>query len=183
MKKIISAFLIFILTLVCTTFVYAESEVIQITDSAGEHNIISEFNCLPGDNLQESVTIENATDKTVALYLKAEKEQKDLSDMMQITVTYNNAKVYEGSLQDIQKAIRLDILKKKENGLLQWEIHIPEELDNFYNMSHTCLNWVLYAEYETDVADTGDTNHAEVWMFMIILTGGYCMLYRKVRSR
>ena len=131
---------------------------------------------MPGDELEELITIANATDDFdyINVYLKAvahDEEENvpvtgvDVKTMTQfleqltMTVTNGTQLVYEGPADGTFELVKLGTLKKGEALALAVELLVPIELDSTYANRVGEVDWVIVVEgiTETPAPDTGDS--------------------------
>lgn len=176
MKKLRRWMICFLsICLLCLSHVFAQDDHIQITQTNIEssHAISIDLDqALPGDDFSKRVMVENDFHGMVDLYLRMDCQDDPLLEKIKLSLVYNGKEIYNGTLQDaVYNAVKLDTLNDQEKKILQWNIHIPEELDNAYNMSYASLDWILYAEYQMADVKTGNDNLANIFLLTAIGSG------------
>lgn len=108
---------------------------------------------MPGDGYKDSLKIWNNSGKNVKLYFKTEAlDDSELLDkiLLKITAAINDEKkeVYSGNLraEEISKEQLLGVIPKEKTGLFEFEIKVPEELNNKYTIQNSCVKWLFSTE-------------------------------------
>ena len=140
----------------------------------------------PGDTLKGTIAVQNANEYEEELYLKIQPEsEKKFLQHANLRITSEDGDVfYDGALiSDVLNQFHyLKSYGSEEEGLLHFEITIPEELDNEYSLKDAKMIWTFKAVHEdpvqpvdtsgprsavrADVPKTGEASHS----FIIGLT-------------
>ena len=157
-------------------------------------------NILPGDNVQDTVAVENTSDKDVEMFFKTDrlsqseyllKEDYQLLDEIDIEISYQDDSssklIYKGKLGDSLDFVSLGRLPSKEAGELKFILHVPDELDNQYDMTQTDVLWTFGAledGQKTEALDhvkTGDQTEL-VPIALLSISGAY-LAYQLIKRK
>ncbi len=161
---------------------------------------------MPGDVLEDSVSIDNTTDRAAEILFSTglegqSEEQLDLLERIGLELIFNGRSIYSGDLKasGLNESISLGEFAPGEGGVLDFRLSVPAELDNDYALRDAAVKWIFSVrenssddpEAETyswdssikDPVKTGDTATPRVYMalliFALLVTGAVCALRRK----
>jgi|GEM_PF-3062893 len=148
--------------------------------SAGDDFFINISDILPGDILKDEAVLKNSADKEIQLFFKTEplgKENYDLDEdyqllekiSLKITVASREGdiSIYDGRLgaEDFTEFVSLGTYTKGEEAKFKFELTVPGELKNEYDMTKTRVKWIFgVGEKDDTQPDTGDNSSAEVYL-------------------
>lgn len=121
-------------------------------------------NVLPGDVLKEEIQIKNNTSNSSEYSLNITKdkltnEEKELLKRITFRITNNKGKViFEGNLLE-NDTIALGKYSKGETDSLIFEITIPEDAKNMFEILKSKIHWNFTASYDENSATHGIANN------------------------
>lgn len=112
---------------------------------------------MPGDRVKDSVEVGSRYSGKVDIWFRTDQleqteEEKQLLQQLRLTVRNGEKQIYDGPLSggDLESGILLaQGLGRGESRCLSYEIHMPEELNNFYAVRETGVKWIFRAEYRS----------------------------------
>lgn len=133
-----------------------------------EEDFFSNFPYLmPGDVLSDTVDLVNDSDKDIKLYFRSEAlDESELPDKILLTITTEiggkEVTVYSGTLraEDLSENVILGTIPKGSNGKFNFEIKVPEELNNQYTILDSYVKWIFSTEPIKEIEqipNTGDS--------------------------
>lgn len=124
---------------------------------------------LPGDVLEQKITVKNDTKKSVRLYLRAEpvsEADRDFLSQLHLTVTSGNKTLFDAAASEqdgLAKNTLLGTFKSKGETELTVTLTVPAELANEYMNQRGDVPWTFLAE---EIKDTDDTPETGDWFRM-----------------
>ncbi|WP_026896142.1 hypothetical protein [Clostridiisalibacter paucivorans] len=149
------------------TYTYAEDlEIIGedlglIIEPSGE-KLFDLSNLNPGDRKSAKLTIKNNYEDPFNLYMTAEKvgeiEKIDLFDQLELEITYQGDKIFEGIIKDFAtENISLGKIDRGDIEELEAEIHLPgSETGNEFQGKSLEVKWIFTAESKSSGDNTDD---------------------------
>lgn len=149
------------------TYTYAEDlEIIGedlglIIEPSGE-KLFDLSNLNPGDRKSAKLTIKNNYEDPFNLYMTAEKvgeiEKIDLFDQLELEITYQEDKIFEGIIKDFAtENISLGKIDRGDIEELEAEIHLPgSETGNEFQGKSLEVKWIFTAESKSSGDSTDD---------------------------
>lgn len=127
---------------------------------------------LPGDVIEQKITVKNDTDGKVRIYLRADavsEADKDFLNQMHLTVTAGSKEIFDapaGQKDGLSKNTLLGTFKKNGKTELTVTLTVPAEMGNEYMDKAGTIPWVFLAEEieEDEPPQTGDWFRMELWM-------------------
>lgn len=115
---------------------------------------------MPGDKYSDSVEFVNTGNEAIALYFRSEAaDDSELLEKILLKITTNIAGeqrvVYSGNLKatELSKDSILGIIPENAEGYFDFEIEMPETLNNKYSIQSSYIKWIFSAEDVTDTVD------------------------------
>lgn len=132
---------------------------------------------MPGDTYSDTVVLKNDGKDAIKLYFRSASKDEDILRKIQLTIYTeidgDKKTVYTGNLlaKDLAEDVVLGELKSKSEGKFHFEIHIPAELNNKYNLAACSVQWIFSTDLtkDPDSPKTGDMTHFHQYLFVMIL--------------
>lgn len=144
---------------------------------------------MPGDIQSDSVTVNNIFNRSTELFFRVEdsadmtEAQRDLLEQLGLTIYKNEETIYKGDLRslELRNEISLGIWKSGEQGIIRYEISMPEELKNEYAVRDAKINWIFRTVLEEDTPKTGDREWTAAYLAVALLSGviGIWLVFRR----
>lgn len=147
---------------------------------------------LPGDVIEQKISVKNDTKKSVRLYLRAEpvsEADQDFLNQLHLTVTSGSKTLFDaaaGEQDGLAKNTLLGTFKSKGETELTVTLKVPAELSNEYMNQRGDVPWTFLAE---EIDDTDDTPETGDWFRMgawalaaIVLAAGIAVLVVRRRK-
>lgn len=147
---------------------------------------------LPGDVIEQRISVKNDTKKSVRLYLRAEpvsEADQDFLNKLHLTVTSGSKTLFDaaaGEQDGLAKNTLLGTFKSKGETELTVTLKVPAELSNEYMNQRGDVPWTFLAE---EIDDTDDTPETGDWFRMgawalaaIVLAAGIAVLVVRRRK-
>ncbi len=134
---------------------------------------------MPGDTVEQEITVQNTWHKPVRIYLMAnpevDEQYKDFLSQLKLTVTSRNTEIFEAAaseqdgLAPTEKSpygVLLGTFNKKGSVKLVATLEVPIELSSDYMGEYGEVPWTFTAEEVVlpDTPDTGDDFTLWVWI-------------------
>ncbi len=134
---------------------------------------------MPGDYYCEKIDIFNNSDNNTKLYFRC--EAFDNSELLEkiklkidIEIEGENKNIYDGNLKFVELSddIMLGTIEKYEKSNFNFEIIVPEELNNQYSISNSYVKWIFSTEpisnlQPEDSSQTGDLGSIRIGISII----------------
>ena len=179
--------------------------VLTYTPSKPEENwFMSHLNMMPGEVYEDTLVIENQTDKSCKVYLqvvpkeKQDKLPRDLLERIAMKV-YNGDKLiydgtalgkdYKGSINDLQEVVLLGEYGGKKSGKLRVELTLDKDTPMTYADQLTQIDWKFIVEDITDGTKgsdpkTGDNMNLLLYSAAVLVSGaGLLLLFLQKKNR
>ena len=139
--------------------------------SHSETDMFPEFrNVMPGDVLEQTITVSNRTDKRVRIWLRAEgasEEDKEFLNQLRLTVDCKDKNIFDAESDQtaqLTSNTSLGVFKKNGSVTLKVVLTVPIELDSRFNNTAGTVPWVFTVEEIGDSdPQTGDQFNVWVW--------------------
>lgn len=126
---------------------------------------------LPGDVIQQKITVQNDTKKKVRIYMRAEpvsKTDADFLSQLHLKVEAGNKAIFDAPADEqdgLAKNTLLGTFKKNGKTELTVTLTVPIELGNEYMNRQGDVPWTFLVEEvpDDDSADTGDWFQIGAW--------------------
>lgn len=129
---------------------------------------------MPGDEVSDTVKIQNDSEQTAELFFKTEEpekltqDQKELLDHLQFRMLKDNKEIYRGSLRgkELNKEISLGTYQKGDKSELTFYIQMPAEDKNWYAVRDTMIHWLFYCDLQKESKEpkTGDAQSSVLYI-------------------
>lgn len=126
---------------------------------------------VPGDRYSDTMTLNNPSSSDINLYFRSEAKSSKLLDQMYMKITCtidgSTKTIYEGNMgsSEIKNDILLGTLKSGQTGTWNYEIYMPNELQNEYTLLSDKITWIYSCDKivnespnQSEKTDTGDTS-------------------------
>lgn len=108
---------------------------------------------MPGDVLEDSVKIKNATENTAEIFFRTSAECKSVRDQeflkkLKLVISMDGKKLYSGDLLavSLNKAVSLGIFQPGKSGEMKFQITVPSELNNDFALRNGDVKWIFSVE-------------------------------------
>ena len=129
---------------------------------------------LPGDNIEDKITIDNNSSKRIKYFLSIDKKnfnQEEINLLENVNITIKNGKgeeVYKGKLTEFNNLF-LGLYNSGSNELIHFIISIPRNLDNEYSKIVTKIIWVFSVEEENSSINPDTWDLQFDWSIVIFI--------------
>ncbi|MGN0745862.1 MAG: hypothetical protein ACI4ML_04225 [Aristaeellaceae bacterium] len=129
-------------------------------------------NVLPGDTITQTIRVQNATDKQVRIYLRAEPVSdihREFLSQLSLTVDCKNKEIFDAAPSETAQLTNMTLLgtfKKAGSTDLVVTLTVPESLSNQYMGAMGVVPWTFLVEEipEDPTPHTGDWFQAGLWI-------------------
>lgn len=129
-------------------------------------------NCVPGDVLNQLITVRNYTGKQVRIYMKAEpidEADRAFLEQLHMTVTSKDGVIFEAAPSEtaqLTEYVLLGTFRYQGTTELDVQLTIPVEMGNEYMGAIGTVPWTFMAEELPDEATphTGDWFNMSTWL-------------------
>lgn len=137
-----------------------------------ESDLFESFkNVLPGDEIEQKITVKNDTDKQVRIYMRAEADgmqDRDFLNQLYMTVDCRDKTIFDAApaqTAQLTANVLLGTFKSKGSTELTVRLTVPAEMGNEYMGRVGVVPWTFLVEEipEETTPKTGDWFRAEVW--------------------
>lgn len=111
---------------------------------------------LPGDEQTYTLRVENQSKEEQELYLKLCAGEGQLTEILELQVTQDGHRLYEGTIQNAQRGIELGRYAPQEMMTLRITLRLPKEADNAYSIREATVDVELTALTIQESVATGD---------------------------
>lgn len=163
--------------------------------TTGDDFFVNISDILPGDILKDEAVLKNSADKEIRLFFKTEplgKENYDLDEdymllekielRIDVISSKGSINVYSGNLgaEDFDEFVSLGTYQKDEEAEFVFELKVPAELKNEYDMTGTRVKWIFGAgEENDDQPDTGDSGSDMLYAAGLTVLSAGVIIYLK----
>lgn len=134
---------------------------------------------MPGDVLEQKITVKNSTDKAVRIYLRAEpvyEADRDFLEQLDMTVSAGSKEIFDAAPSETAQLTGNTLLGtfKKDGGTeLTVTLTVPLELESEYMDRLGTVRWTFLTEEvdegDGDTPQTGDWFRMNAWMIAVVL--------------
>lgn len=111
---------------------------------------------LPGDGQSYTLRVDNRSKEEQELYLKLSAGEGQLAEVLELQVTQDGHRLYEGTMQDAQSGIEMGRYAPQEMTTLRITLRLPKETDNAYSIREAAVDVELTAQMVRSSVATGD---------------------------
>lgn len=111
---------------------------------------------LPGDEQIYTLRVENRSKEEQELYLKLSTGEGQLAEILELQVTQDGHRLYEGTMQDAQRGIAMGRYTSQEMTTIRITLRLPKETDNAYSIREAAVDVELTALTIQESVATGD---------------------------
>ena len=199
MKKFISILMLLCLlcgsALAASSVTYeggAEKFVFLPGSDESETDLFENFKgVLPGDVLEQKITVKNDTDGKVRIYLRAESEgmeDKDFLSQLHMTVECRDKDIFDAAPSETAQLTENTLLgtfKTKGETELTVTLTVPATMGNAYMNRKGVVPWTFLAEEipEDDTPETGDWFRSGLWIAMAAVLAAAIVLLLIVQKK
>lgn len=132
---------------------------------------------LPGDVIEQKISVRNNTDGDVRIYLRAEpvsEADRDFLSQLKLNVTAGSKEIFDAAASEtaqLTKNTLLGTFKKKGGTELTVTLTVPIEMGNEYMEQEGTVPWTFVAEEipADDTPQTGDWFQMTAWIGAAVL--------------
>ena len=170
----------------------AEKFVFLPGSSLSDSDLFDNFKgVMPGDVLEQKITVKNATGKSVRIYMRADpvsELDRDFLSQLRMTVKSGSETIFQGTAgeQDgLTQNKLLGTFKKNGSTELTVTLTVPAELGNEYMDRTGTVPWVFLVEEiaEETTPETGDWFRLPVWIALALLLLAAVLILARRRER
>lgn len=152
--------------------------------TTGDDFFVNISDILPGDILKGEAVLKNSADKEIRLFFKTEplgKENYDLDEdymllekiglRIDVISAKGTVNVYSGNLgaENFNNFVSIGTYTKGEEAKFVFELKVPADLRNEYDMTRTRVKWIFGTGEKDDTQpDTGDSDNAELYTAAVL---------------
>ena len=147
---------------------------------------------MPGDHLTGSAVIRNSYSRKIKMYFRSENQNvTDLEKHTNLKIYRGEECIFDGKLADAKQESVLAILDPGVEFIFKYELDVPEELNNAYDLSEGQVNWIFRVEllgsYSKDGRKTGVDNDMLPYYIgggvaLIVICGALVYLKKKKKD-
>lgn len=137
---------------------------------------------MPGDHLEDQISVKNNYIQKVKLYFRIENPQvTELEKQCKLQIFRGTEKIFDGTLADAMNEMVLAVMDPKSEFVLRYVMDVPKELNNAYSLSEGQDKWIFRAEMipsenggngRNTGVDNDVTRYIVIGGVMIIMLGG-----------
>lgn len=130
---------------------------------------------MAGDVYKDTLEMQNKSNTDIKVYFRTQTVSDDFLKQMQLKITCNGKKVYEGDLvsKPLYKYEELTTIKARDSQDFNFEVKLPEESKNYYSVLKDKVIWkfkVAEIEVPNDgAAKTGDNSNLLPFMIIAVI--------------
>lgn len=139
---------------------------------------------LPGDQISDSITIQNGTDQPIELYFASVPQKDALLDEIGMKLSIGGTPFYDGTLdgEGLESERVLTTLGAGERTELEYEIHLPRDFENKFSLEADLLTWKIRAEGPDQAVQTGDEGSMYLLSALLFLSGAVLLVVHRKRK-
>lgn len=178
MKKAAMLFTLAMVVLFGSGFTYAKDTSIEFRGDSHklvttEDNFFSDLNqMLPGDTLDGKATIKNAGGRRTEIFFTTEPEnineddaiEKEALERITMKISIGDKVIFDGPLSKSCENVSLGKYGDGDSAQLSFELQVPADMTNEFNMQELGVKWVFSAEEEPEIIKTGDDTNYEYYL-------------------
>ncbi len=115
---------------------------------------------MPGDHVNDSVVIGNGYTRPVRLFFRIEGDTANaLARRVNLKIRAGETPIFSGTLSDAMNEIYLAYMTPKWTAVLTYELEVPEDLKNEFELEDAAQKWIFRAEVSDSrnmIPPTGD---------------------------
>ena len=151
---------------------------------------------MPGDVLEQKITVKNNTDKAVRIYLRAEpvyEADRDFLEQLDMTVSAGSVEIFDAAPSETAQLTSNTLLgtfKKNGSTELTVTLTVPLELGSEYMDTAGTVHWTFLTEEvdegDGDTPQTGDWFRMNAWIMAVVLIAiliAAVVLFNRVKNK
>ena len=159
----------------------APSPVFEYTSAAGLSSeytdLFSNFSCfMAGDCCSDTLIMKNKSDSDIRVYFSTQAVNDDMLRKMRLSIKCGGRKVYEGNLaaESLKEYEELTVIDSKTDGVLDFEVKLPEDSGNYYSVLKDKVIWKFRVEEIGDSSNvkTGDGGSYMIAVIAMLMSAG-----------
>ena len=137
---------------------------------------------LPGDEQIYTLRVENRSKEEQELYLKLCAGEGQLTEILELQVTQDGHRLYEGTMQDAQRGIAMGRYTSQEMTTIRITLRLPKETDNAYSIREAAVDVELSALTIQKSVATGDQTQRALLISSILASISFLIIIRRRRK-
>ena len=138
---------------------------------------------LPGDEQTYTLRVDNRSKEEQEFYLKLCAGEGQLTEILELQVTQDGHRLYEGTMQDAQSGIEMGRYAPQEMTTLRITLRLPKETDNTYSIREAALDVELTAQMVQSSVGTGDRTQRALLVSSILVSIPFLIIIVRRRRK
>ena len=138
---------------------------------------------LPGDEQIYTLRVENRSKEEQELYLKLCAGEGQLTEILELQVTQDGHRLYEGTMQDAQRGIAMGRYTSQEMTMIRITLRLPKETDNTYSIREAAVDVELTALTIQESVATGDQTQRTLLISSILAVISFLIIIVRRRRK
>ena len=138
---------------------------------------------LPGDEQIYTLRVENRSKEEQELYLKLCAGEGQLTEILELQVSQDGHRLYEGTIQNAQRGIELGRYAPQEMMTLRITLRLPKEADNAYSIREATVDVELTALTIQESVATGDQTQRTLLISSILAVISFLIIIVRRRRK
>lgn len=138
---------------------------------------------LPGDEQTYTLRVDNRSKEEQELYLKLCAGEGQLTEILELQVTQDGHRLYEGTMQDAQSGIEMGRYAPQEMTTLRITLRLPKETDNTYSIREAAVDVELTAQMVQSSVGTGDRTQRALLVSSILVSIPFLIIIERRRRK
>ena len=128
---------------------------------------------MPGDTVSDSLTIANSYSSPVRLFFRIDAiDNEKLAKQVTLKIKAGEIEIFNGTLASAMKEIYLAYMTPGYQAVLTYELNVPAELKDEYELTDAKQKWVFRAELSDGSYTPGNTSDPNNVMKYVYVLGG-----------
>ena len=138
---------------------------------------------LPGDEQTYTLRVDNRSKEEQELYLKLCAGEGQLTEILELQVSQDGHRLYEGTIQNAQRGIELGRYAPQEMMTLRITLRLPKEADNAYSIREAAVDVELTALTIQESVATGDQTQRTLLISSILAVISFLIIIVRRRRK
>mgnify|MGYP000852232951 FL=1 len=138
---------------------------------------------LPGDEQTYTLRVDNRSKEEQELYLKLSTGEGQLAEILELQVTQDGHRLYEGTMQDAQSGIEMGRYAPQEMTTIRITLRLPKETDNAYSIREAAVDVELTAQMVRSSVATGDRTQRTLLISSILASISFLIIIVRRRRK
>lgn len=115
---------------------------------------------MPGDKVSDSIKIGNSYTQPVRLFFRIDSiDNEKLAKQVTLKIKAGNVEIFNGTLASAMKEIYLAYMTPGYSAVLTYELNVPSDLKDEYELTNAKQKWVFRAELGDSVIPADPANY------------------------